>query len=240
MPLVEVVDVWFYYDTQPALEGVNFAVHEGDFIALIGPNGGGKTTLLKIMAGLLKPTRGEVRLRAERLGYVPQITSFKRFFPLTVEETVEMGCRHNSFFLPRWCKKRVRNALEMVGLSEKAGAPLRSLSVGERQRTLVARALVSSPQLLLLDEPTSAVDPATKGSIYSLLKDLSDEGMGVVVASHDIGAISSHIKSVACLNRKLYHHDEKLTAEALNDSYQCPVELIAHGVPHRVFPKHDE
>ncbi len=175
------------------------------------------------------------------MGYVPQWLEFDREFPVRVLDVVRMGrlCRKKLF-----CRYNaqdetiVRNCLNRVGLAEFGDRPLAALSGGQRQRVYIARALASQPQILLLDEPTANVDSKAQRSIYELLGELN-QTMTIMMISHDLGAISRYVKTVGCLNRRLhYHQDRVITAAMIETTYQCPVDLIAHGVPHRVFPEH--
>lgn len=247
-PAIELRDIWYAYGRTPALEAVDLVVREGDFVGVIGPNAGGKTTLLKVVLGLLRPDRGEVRVygrpprRARGIvGYVPQEAGFDRGFPISVFETVRMGrlgprCRGAS--RPEH-EAAVDRALERVELSAVATSRIGSLSGGQLQRALIARALAAEPRVLLLDEPTASLDSRIGRSVYELLERLSTE-IPIVLVSHDIGVISRHVRTIACLNVRLhYHHSRELTQEMLEATYGCPVDLVAHGVPHRVFPDHE-
>ena len=240
-PAIEVKNLFFSYGLTPVLEDVSFSVEAGDFVAMIGPNGGGKSTLMKLIVGLLKPEAGEVRLFGEKVptkrvgvGYVPQNTNHNVEFPITVEECVGTGL--SGFFQE---PSTIRNALERVKMESYAKRRLGELSGGERQRVLVARALVASPQILFLDEPSSNIDAAGQDDLYQLLYKLN-ESMTIVVVSHDVMALSSRIKSVACVNRKVhYHPGSQISGEMLKSMYGCEVDLIAHGIPHRVLGSHD-
>ncbi|MBP0000020.1 MAG: ABC transporter ATP-binding protein [Cyanobacteria bacterium SID2] len=247
-PAIEVRHVWAGYDRDPILEEIDFVVNEEDFIGIIGPNGGGKTTLLKVMLGLLRPRRGEVRVfdrpvaKGRRfIGYVPQSIEFDREFPVRVRDVVRMGRLGQRRLLQRYTVKDeeiVDRALDRVEMLDFAKTPIGELSGGQRQRVYIARALASEPRVLLLDEPTASVDPKMQTNIYELLNELN-EVMPIVIVSHDLGAISTYVKTIGCLNRRLFYHGEKqITSEVLEKTYQCPVDLIAHGVPHRVFPEH--
>ncbi len=239
--------VSFRYSATPVLESVDLRLDEGDFLGIIGPNAGGKTTLLKIILGLLAPDRGTVeifgRSPAERrgvIGYVPQYARFDASFPIDVLDTVRMGRlgvrrRERS----RESREAARSALDRVDLRGMANEQIGQLSGGQLQRVLIARALASEPQILLLDEPTASVDTRIGRSVYELLERLS-EHITIVLVSHDIGVISRHVKTIACLNVRLhYHHSRELTPEMVEVAYGCPVDLVAHGHPHRVLPSHE-
>ncbi len=236
------------FDRVPILQDISLDIGSGDFIGLIGPNGGGKSTLLRVILGLIEPDAGRIRtslgpLRDVRrhIGYVPQSAEFDRLFPVRVRDVVAMG-RLKPGFRPHAAAKgdhkAIEDALASVGMAEEREAPFGTLSGGQRQRVLIARALAVEPRLLLLDEPTASVDPEVRGRIYELLRELNQR-IGLLLVTHDMAVISSHVKSVGCLNRTLHYHGKpELTPEMLEETYQCPVDLIAHGVPHRVFPEH--
>ena len=242
-------NVWFQYNTTPVLENVNLSLEHLGFLSIIGPNGGGKTTLLKLLLGLIRPTKGTVhvlgaspnRIRSE-IGYVPQQTNIDNEFPIRVWDVVLMG-RLGRIPLGRKYSSEDRelaaDALQKVKMYEFRNRQIGQLSGGQQQRTLIARALVTNPKLLLLDEPTASIDSQIKRDIYELLVELNEQ-MTIVIVSHDIGVVSSYTKTIACLNRKLVYHDEKgISPEMLAGTYQCPVDLIAHGVPHRVLAPHE-
>jgi zinc transport system ATP-binding protein len=232
----------------PVLEDVTLRVESRDYLALLGPNGGGKSTLLKVILGIQRPDRGSVRIFGQtprqargRVGYVPQHASFDLDFPIRVHEVVLMG-RLASARFGRFSKddrRAAHEALERVEIPELAGRPIGSLSGGQRQRVLIARALAQRPELLLLDEPTASLDERIGHTIWELFEELSQD-MALVVVSHDIGAISRSVRGVACLNRNLHSHPSKeLTSEMLEAVYGCPVDLLAHGHPHRVLSDHE-
>jgi len=246
--IIQLESVWFSYDSEPVLEEVNLCVKPLDFLSIIGPNGGGKTTLLKLLLGLIKPKRGNIRVLGvkpkhsrRQVGYVPQYTKIDPQFPINVWDVVLMGrLGRNSLGKKYSAQDReiAAEALAKVNLYDLRNRPIGKLSGGQRQRALIARALTVQPQLLLLDEPSANVDSQITQHLYDLLIKLN-EHITIVIVSHDIGVISRYAKTIACVNRKLvYHNDKELTQEMLTETYQCPVDLIAHGVPHRVFAQH--
>jgi zinc transport system ATP-binding protein len=248
-PAIEIRGLWAGYENESVLEDVNLTVEPLDFIGLIGPNGGGKTTLIKVLLGLLPPTRGHVRIMGEpvaegrrHIGYVPQQVYFDRDFPVRVWDVARMGRLGRRGLLRRFNDRDdavVAEALRSVDMFDLKDRLIGELSGGQRQRVYIARALAAEPEILLLDEPTASVDPQVSTTIYELLQELNDH-VTILLISHDMAAISSYVKTVGCLNRRLFYHNEKeLTAETLELAYQCPVDLIAHGVPHRVFPIHE-
>ncbi len=254
-PIVEIRNVSYAYNGEVALEDVTLDIQRGDFIAMIGPNGGGKTTLLKIMLGLITPDGGAVRVKGETaskassyIGYVPQNVDINRNFPISVMEVVLMGKLDPK---RRWARRSAANrreamaALERLGMASAANKKIGDLSGGQRKRVFIARALVTDPQLLLLDEPTAGIDTKGQAEFYRLLKDLNSE-ITIVVVSHDLLVVSRYVKSVACMNKRLHYHDHaEITGEMLETMYcsveeVCPVELVAHGVPHRVLHHHGD
>ncbi len=246
--IISVNRVSVEFDGVTILKDHTFSIYEKDFVGIIGPNGGGKTTLLKVMLGLVKPKTGTVTIFGKDpseahgvMGYVPQTVSCDRDFPISVWDAVLMGRLSKRPLFARYHHEDhqvVENVLSMVEMLSFKKKRIGDLSGGERQRVFVARALASEPKVLLLDEPTASIDPQMKTGIYDLLGQLKKQ-MAIILVTHDIGVISSHVDKVACLNRRLFFHDSaEITKESLEAVYHCPVDLIAHGVPHRVFHKH--
>lgn len=240
-----------YYGRTPAIEGVCLDVADGEYLGIIGPNGGGKSTLLKAILGLVPISFGTVQIYGEKLeknkalvGYVPQFAALDKKFPITLLEVVLTGrlkkglspfCRFTSKD-----KEIAYELLERVGITGLANRQISQLSGGEFQKMLIARALAANPRLLLLDEPTASVDAASRNQIYTLLSELN-RNMTIILVTHDLLAVSSQVHRLACLNRQLvYHGEPELTENIINSLYGCPVDLIAHGVPHRVLRKHEE
>ncbi|MEJ2588169.1 MAG: metal ABC transporter ATP-binding protein [Deltaproteobacteria bacterium] len=247
-PAIEVNNLWFYYEKQPILEAVTFVLQKGDFLGILGPNGGGKTTLLKLLLGMEKPAKGTIRILGQaphdahnRIAYVPQNTNFNLNFPVSVMDVALMGrlsrTRMGRGYSPE-DKAIVEDVLKKAGMWGHRNSAVGTLSGGQRQRVFIARALATQPEILFLDEPTASVDPEFETDLYEFLKELNQR-VTIVTITHDVGVISRYVKSVACINRRLIFHEEgKITREMLDMAYQCPVDLIAHGIPHRVLPEH--
>ncbi len=243
---VELNEVSFSYNEQTVLKNVSLTIQAKDFVAIIGPNGGGKSTLLKIILGLLTPDEGEVKVfgrdpkkARELVGYLPQHSNFDPDFPINVFQTVLMGRYHGLFKCPTKEDKRiVLQALKDVEMQDYTQRQISRLSVGQMQRVLIARALAREPQLLLMDEPMASIDPEMQNSFYQLVTRLRDK-MAIVLVSHDVGSVSVYVDKIACLNRKLFYHGPaEEAAGGLEEIYQCPIELISHGIPHRMLKKH--
>jgi zinc transport system ATP-binding protein len=234
------------YGTCDVLKDVNFKVNENDFIGVIGPNGGGKTTLLKIILGLLKPTSGSIifnneLLNGNSIGYLPQISTGDINFPVTVTDIILSGLMISKGFISRMSsndRKKAKIVIDELGLSDMAGSTLNELSGGQMQRVFLGRAIIGNPKLLLLDEPGNFVDTTFENDFYEKLRELNFR-MAILMVSHDVGTISSHIKSFACVNRSLhYHPSHEITNEDLL-AYGCPIQLVTHGdVPHTVLKNH--
>lgn len=244
-PLIEVEGVSFGYGRELVLNRVSLRIRRGDFLAIIGPNGGGKTTLLQVMLGLLRPWSGKVRRRlTERrgaFGYVPQFSTFDKDFPLQVIDAVEMGRLGRRGPMARYSSADRRAALEALrrfGLERALNEPIAELSGGQLQRVLISRALVSEPEILFLDEPLASIDAEFREVLMETLAELN-RSIPIVVVTHDMTPFAGAVRQIACLNRTLhYHPGGELTAEMLEEVYGCPVELVAHGVPHRVLRPH--
>jgi len=234
------------YNGKIVLNDVSLEVETDDFVGIIGPNGGGKTTLLRVILGLLKPYSGMVdftdgNLKVNEIGYLPQVAQGDTLFPVTVEDVVLSGLMINKSLFGRMTsddRKRASEVIEKLGLSRLAGVALNELSGGQLQRVYLARAIIGSPRLLLLDEPATFVDPSFEADFYEKLRVLNDK-MAIMMVSHDVGTISAYVKSFACVNGTIhYHPHDKITEEDLR-SYGCPIQLVTHGdVPHVVLKKH--
>lgn len=248
--ILELKNVYAGYDKKSILHGIDFEVRKSDFVGIIGPNGGGKTTLLKVILGLIKPFSGEILYNFNEdksqfrsfIGYLPQQSTIDRKFPISVSEVVLSGLisKQTGFgSLSGLYKKRVEEVLKLVGMIELKKAPVGELSGGQLQRVFLGRAIIADPQLLILDEPDTFVDNRFEHELYQLLKELNNS-MAILLVSHDIGTISSYIKTIACVNNHLhYHPSNEISSEQLK-VYNCPIDIITHGtVPHRVLSDHE-
>jgi zinc transport system ATP-binding protein len=232
---IEIHGLSFDYSGVPILKHIDLEVPEGEFIGLVGPNGGGKSTLLKIILGLLTPSAGRVcvlgkspEAARQRIGYVPQYPPFPRDFPISVEDTVLLGRTRRLGPLTRDDREAASRAMNEARVANLRQRPIASLSGGQLQRTLVARALVSDPELLLLDEPTANIDLRGEEEIFDLLRQLN-ERMTIVVVSHDIAFISEYVERVACLNRTLVcHRTEAIDSETIQELYGPHIQMIPH------------
>jgi zinc transport system ATP-binding protein len=235
------------YGSDLVLQDIDFSVNENDFIGVIGPNGGGKTTLLKIILGLLKPVKGNLTfndklLNGNSIGYLPQISTGDINYPVTVTDIILSGLMIGKGIISRMSssdKKKAEQVIIELGLEGLSKATLNELSGGQMQRVFLGRAIIGNPRLLLLDEPGNFVDTTFENDFYEKLKDLNNR-MAILMVSHDIGTISAHIKSFACVNRNLhYHPSSEITNEDLL-AYGCPIQLVTHGdVPHTVLKFHN-
>lgn len=245
--LIELHDLSAGYDGRTVLRHVNLTVYEHDFLGIIGPNGGGKTTLVKCLLHLLKPQQGEIVYPAgkePRLGYLPQYSSIDRKFPITVREVVLSGlCRQKPLMAPFGAVQRAKadEVIARMGLEGLENRPIGALSGGQLQRALLGRAVVSDPEVLILDEPGTYLDRRYEARLYSLLSEINRSGCAVILVSHDIGTVLQQVKSIACVNETLhYHPDTGISAEWLESHFgHCPIDLLGHGaLPHRVLAHH--
>ncbi len=235
--IISFQSVDFSYNSEPVLTNVNLEIHPGEFVSVIGPNGGGKTSLLLLALGMLRPNRGTVQVlgraperERSRLGYVPQFTRFDPLFPVTVYDVVQMG-RLGRFWTGPYRKEdreATLIALEQVGLGELRRRSFAELSGGQRQRVLIARALATEPEILLLDEPTANVDRLATDKLYELLVDLNQR-LTVVLVSHDLGIVSRFVSLVVCVNKTVFTHPtSELTGQMIRDLYGGEIALVRH------------
>jgi zinc transport system ATP-binding protein len=252
--IIKLEHIYVAFQDLLVLEDVSLNVSPGDFLAIIGPNGAGKTTLLKVILGLVRPVSGLVRVFGKapwaldggrwRIGYVPQVQSVDINFPIYASEAVLMGRYGRIGLLKRPSsndRAAVHKAMDRIGIADLADRPLARLSGGQRQRVFLARALANDPALLLLDEPTTGVDVAATEGLYELLRVLHEDGITILVVSHDVGVVATYVDGVACVNRRLVAHgrpDEVLGSEELAQMYGCDAMFFHHGrVPHLVVGK---
>lgn len=247
MKIVEIRGLSVRYGDTLALSGVNLDIYARDFLGVIGPNGGGKTTLVKAILGLV-PYSGSIRFSPEierygspAIGYMPQVSELDKSFPISVEEVILSGLQSQKKLLGRYRKadhEKATALLAMCGILQIAKRPIGELSGGQLQRTLLCRALISDPALLILDEPANFVDNRFEKELYEILKQLNQR-MAIVMVSHDLGTITSHVKSIVCVNQHVHRHDSNIiTAEQLHN-YDCPIQVVYHGdIPHTVLEKH--
>lgn len=227
--LFEIKNLSFAYQKDIVLRDINFSFCEGDFWAMIGPNGGGKTTLVKIILGLLKARSGAVDFRVDRarIGYVPQITNYNMDFPIRVREVVAMGALKPKIFGHKLnLQSNIMQILEYLNLSHLANAPLFSLSGGERQKVLIARALINQPKLLILDEPTSNIDVSAQEGIYKMLCQLNTQGLSILAISHDIALLLGCANKVLYVNEEAHTHDMPYMSAI--EGHICEAEILAH------------
>jgi ABC-type Mn2+/Zn2+ transport system ATPase subunit len=237
-PILELREVSFTYGEDVVLERLNVTIREGAFVGVVGPSGAGKSTLLRLLDGTARPTRGTVLLGPEgrsreiRLGVVPQLETIDWNFPITVEEVVLLGGAADAGLRP-WAsaetKARARSLLEELGVGALAHRHIRNLSGGQQQRAFIARALLRKPELLLLDEPTSGVDVATRHDILHLLHSLNHQGIAIVITTHDLNAVAAHLPSLICLNRRVVAAgtpDEVLREDVLHELYGAEMLVV--------------
>jgi len=244
--LIGIDRVTYGYEDEAVLQDVSLEIMEEDFILVIGPNGGGKTTLLKLILGIISPWTGTIRYSDRiggRLGYVPQFARFNRNFPISVFDMVLTGCIHGANYLRRYTaenRERAAAILAKLDLYGKRQESITALSGGQLQRVLIARALVSEPLALFLDEPTTSMDATSQTDLLDLLAELRQR-MTIVVVTHDPTPYTQVYRHIACLNRHLYYHGRgELDARILEKVYGCPVEILGHGIPPTLLAGHGD
>lgn len=246
-PIIRLCNVGVSYEQTLALEGVNLDIFEDDFVGIIGPNGGGKSSLVKAIMGLTKYS-GEIDFapvlhhkRHLKIGYMPQVSQFDTRFPISIEEVVLSGLQSEKGFFGRYTKEdraRAEALLEQMGISDIASRPIGEVSGGQLQRALLCRAIIAEPKLLILDEPTNFVDNTFEKEFYALIKQLHKR-MAVMIVSHDIGTITSLVKSIICVNRHVHRHDSNILTEEQLRGYDCPIQILSHGnIPHTILEHH--
>lgn len=250
--ILEIKDLSVGYEDNPyVLKNVNLDVFRNDFLGIIGPNGGGKTTLLKTILGLVKPTHGHISFFSNNvktdkinIGYLPQINQIDKKFPISVHDVILSGLTIKRHILSPYTKEqkeKVKKIAHQMGLDKLIGRPIGALSGGQLQRTLLGRAIIDDPDLLVLDEPNSYVDKRFESDFYKILEEINRE-TAIILVSHDVGTVVSMVKNIACVNEGLhYHSGTNISTDWLEKSYSsCPIEIIGHGdFPHRVLEKHE-
>ena len=245
-PLIQIQNLSVGYDKVPVIENVNIDIYEQDFLGVIGPNGGGKTTLLKAILGLIKPISGTINFRNDMnnrqkpIGYLPQVKHIDQKFPITVFDVVLSGSIMDRVTKSKKAlKEKAEQLLSEMGIVQIKNKAIGELSGGQMQRVFLCRALLSNPKILILDEPDTFVDNRFEGELYERLRILNEE-IAIILVSHDVGTISSYVKTIACVNKNVHYHDSnKITQEQLN-AYNCPIQIITHGdIPHTVLKHHN-
>jgi zinc transport system ATP-binding protein len=245
--LIELKNIFAGYNERLVLDNINLTINKDDFIGVIGPNGGGKTTLIKLILGLIKPFSGEIIMnkngRDTFCGYLPQYNNFDKQFPISVLEVVLSGLMSKKNFFKKYStfdKKSALELLEMAGIKHLAKQNIGETSGGQMQRALLCRAIISNPEILVLDEPVTYVDRDFEKEMYELLKELNKK-MAIIMVTHDVGIVSSYVKTIACVNKDIHYHKSNIIAPETLKNYNCPIDMITHGViPHRVLLDHNK
>ena len=239
------------YEEKTVLNQVNLKVYERDFLGIIGPNGGGKTTLIKCILGLHKPNQGKIQFFKEgkevseiNMGYLPQYNSIDKKFPISVYEVVLSGLSKQKSIFHKFSKEQqeqVQQIIAQMGLEGLEKRAIGELSGGQLQRALLGRALVSNPEIVILDEPNTYIDKRFEAKLYSLLEEINKE-RAILLVSHDIGTVLKNVKTIACVNETVHYHPHtEVPTEWLEEHFGCPIEMLGHGTfPHRVLKCHHE
>lgn len=247
--LIELTNVSAGYDSKVVLHDVNLTIYERDFLGIIGPNGGGKTTLIKLILGLIKPTKGNIHFFHDgkqvdkiTMGYLPQYNAIDKKFPISVYEVILSGLSSKKPLIGKFTKEQHVKVEEIIGKMGLEGLEKRAigqLSGGQLQRALLGRAIVSDPDVVILDEPSTYIDRRTETKLYEILEEINHE-RAIILVSHDIGTVLQEVKTIACVNETLdYHPDTEVSEEWLTRNFNCPIELVGHGdLPHRVLKEH--
>lgn len=246
-PVISLEHISVSYGTKRVLTDVCLTVGEKDFLGIIGPNGGGKTTLIKTILGLKKADTGNITYFKDgkqvpqiSIGYLPQYNKIDKNFPISTEEVILSGIRKGLF--SRYTtddREAARQVLQQMGIEDLATRPIGTLSGGQVQRALLGRAVISKPSVVILDEPNTYIDKRFEGQLYHLLEDINRES-AVILVSHDIGAVLQNVRTIACVNETLdYHPDTELPDGWIEARFNCPIDLIGHGdMPHRILKSH--
>ena len=250
-PIIQINGLCAGYDGKTVLNQVDLAVYEKDFLGIIGPNGGGKTTLIKCILGLHHTLQGHIRFYKKgqevseiNMGYLPQYNSIDKKFPISVYEVVLSGLSKQKSLFRRYSKEQheqVRQMIVRMGLEGLEERSIGSLSGGQLQRALLGRALVSNPEVVILDEPNTYIDKRFEAKLYSLLEEINQE-RAIILVSHDIGTVLKNVKTIACVNETVHYHPHtEVPTEWLEEHFGCPIEMLGHGTfPHRVLKCHHD
>jgi zinc transport system ATP-binding protein len=235
--ILRVENLSFAYEQEQILRNVNFHIHKGDFISVVGPNGGGKSTLFSLILGIHKAQQGKIEVLGttpakarQRIGYVPQYLSFDEHFPVSAFDLVRMGrLQHSRWgFYTKEDDRATYEAMEWMQVRDIADMAYADLSGGQKQRLLIARAIASQPEFLLLDEPTANIDPAGEARFYDTLRDLNQK-MTILIISHDLGFVSQRVNRVVCVNRDVQiHPTSALTGELIQEIYGHSIQMVHH------------
>ena len=248
-PIIQIEKLSTGYDGKTVLNQVDLAVYEKDFLGIIGPNGGGKTTLIKCILGLHHPFQGNIRFYKNgqeisdmNMGYLPQYNSIDKKFPISVYEVVLSGLSKQKSIFCRYNKEQheqVHQMISRMGLEGLENRSIGELSGGQLQRTLLGRALVSNPEVVILDEPNTYIDKRFEAKLYSLQEEINKE-RAIILVSHDIGTVLKNVKTIACVNETVHYHPHtEVPTEWLEEHFGCPIEMLGHGTfPHRVLKCH--
>ena len=249
-PIIQISELYAAYDEKTVLRNVNLSVYERDFLGTIGPNGGGKTTLIKSILGLHQPQKGKIRFYKEgkevpeiNMGYLPQYNNIDKKFPISVYEVILSGLSKQKSIFRRYSNEQhelVRQMIVRMGLEGMDKRAIGELSGGQLQRALLGRALVSNPEVIILDEPNTYIDKRFEAKLYSLLEDINKE-RAIILVSHDIGTVLKNVKTIACVNETVHYHPHtEVPTEWLEEHFGCPIEMLGHGTfPHRVLKCHE-
>ena len=248
-PIIQIKGLNASYDRKTVLSQVDLTVYERDFLGIIGPNGGGKTTLIKCMLGLHQFDKGTISFYKNgkkvpdiKMGYLPQYNSIDKKFPLSVYEVVLSGLSKQKSIFQKYSQlhhEQVRQTISRMGLEGLEDRAIGQLSGGQLQRVLLGRALVSDPEVVILDEPNTYIDKRFETKLYSLLEEINKE-RAIILVSHDIGTVLKNVKTIACVNDTVHYHPHtEVPTEWLEEHFGCPIEMLGHGsFPHRVLKYH--
>lgn len=248
-PIIQLKHIEAAYDEKKVLTDVNLTVYDKDFLGIIGPNGGGKTTLIKVILGLLKPQSGEIHFFKDgkavneiKMGYLPQYNNIDKKFPISVYDVILSGLSKQKSLIQRFSKEQHRKVTETIsrmGLEGLEKRAIGQLSGGQLQRALLGRAIISEPDVVILDEPNTYIDKRFEAKLYKLLEEINCD-RAIILVSHDIGTVLQNVKTIACVNETLdYHPDTELPTEWLEEHFGCPIEMLGHGnFPHRILKCH--